>query len=101
MRLSSILPVIAMLVTHYHCQNKLYFYMDENDRLEVNYNLLLKQLQMANDLEARSEGPFEVWMPTDMVPIPYSNMTPDKNGFPIEKIKRAFHFENNIFYLYR
>jgi hypothetical protein len=98
------IPKLAFLITLINqllCVQKLNFYMDRHDTLEIKYDLLLDKEQQINDLEAEAEGPIKIQQPTEPLAQDYKNIQLDFVSKPIENILDVKNKEHNIFYLYK
>ena len=82
-------------------EQKLNFYMDKNDILEIKYDLLLSKDQQINDLEAEAIGPIILDMPTDPQKENYTNINQFSKQFEIEKMIDVKSLDHHIFYLYK
>jgi hypothetical protein len=79
---------------------KLNFFLDQHDTLEIKYDLLLDKEQQINDLESKVEGPIKLRKPSEPEPQEYTNIQRGVNKIKIKKILDVQNYEHNIYYLY-
>lgn len=95
------LTYLLLLLVGRRAASELNFYMDRSDVLEIKYDLLLKKNQPIHHLEAETDGPIHIHMPTDFKTVDYSNVDPTAASFKMDRILDMKDQDHHVFYLYR
>lgn len=101
MEVISKLIVLLIIIKQTISVQKLNFFMDHGDTLEIKYDLLLDKEQEINDLETVPEGPIIIHKPTEPIEQTYTNIQSSHKSYTIENILDVKNQEHNLFYLYK
>ena len=93
--------ILIFILHHTVGENKLNFFMDVNDVLELKYDLFLSKEQMVNDLEAETKGPIILHLPTEPEMRPFKDINMGTKGFNLSNIIDVKNLDHHIFYLYK